>query len=80
MTLNAHYLILFKNPRDMSQLTFLARQMFPKKPKYMVDAFADATAKPFTYLVVDLKAETEDKHRLRSGIFPDETNYVYIPI
>jgi hypothetical protein len=79
MTLNAHYLVLFKNPRDASQLTVLARQMFPGKSKYMIEAFRDATVKPFSYMLVDLRATTPDEHRLRSGIFPGESNYVYLP-
>jgi hypothetical protein len=79
MTLNSHYLVLFKNPRDAAQIAFLARQMYPAKPKFMIEAFTDATTKPYTYLVVDLRADTDDKHRLRSGIFPEEPNYVYLP-
>lgn len=79
MTLNSHYLILFKNPRDALQITYLARQMFPGRSKFMIEAFNDATTKPYTYLVVDLKADTDDKYRLRSGVFPDEENYVYLP-
>jgi hypothetical protein len=79
MTLNSHYLVLFKNPRDATQITYLARQMYPTKPKFMIETFADATKDPYTYLVVDLKADTPDEHRLRSGIFPDDVHYVYIP-
>ena len=79
MTLNAHYLILFKNPRDASQISHLARQMFPGHSKYMIEAFADATQMPYSYLVIDLTASTEDQYRLRSGIFPDEENFVYVP-
>jgi hypothetical protein len=79
MTLNSHYLILFKNPRDAAQIMYLARQMYPSRPKFMMEAFADATAQPYTYLVVDLKADTDDDKRLRSGIFPDESNYTYLP-
>jgi hypothetical protein len=78
MTLNSHYLVLFKNPRDASQMSYLARQMYPGKSKFMIDAFADATAQPYSYLVVDLKADTEDKLRLRSGIFPGQTQFVYV--
>ena len=78
MTLNCHYLVLFKNPRDATQIAYLARQMFPGRSKYMLDAFKDATVKPYSYLVVDLRADTDDAHRLRSGIFPDEDNYVYV--
>ena len=38
ISLNAHYMVLFKNPRDASQITHLARQMYPNKPKFMVEA------------------------------------------
>ena len=79
MTLNAHYLVIFKNPRDKTQITYLARQMYPGRSKFVTEAFEDATAKPYSYLVVDLKADTEEKMRLRSGIFPGEDNFVYIP-
>jgi hypothetical protein len=77
--LNAHYLVLFKNPRDATQITYLARQMYPSKSKFMIEAFKDATTAPFSYLTVDLKANTDEKLRLRSGIFPGETSYVYLP-
>lgn len=79
ISLNAHYLVLFKNPRDSSQITYLARQMFPGKSRHLVEAYKDATRLPYTYLLIDLKPETDDSHRLRSNIFPDETNFVYVP-
>lgn len=78
ITLNAHYLVLFKNPRDVTQIACLARQMYPHKSKFMIEAFNDATTKPYSYLLVDLKPDTEDKYRLRTNAFPDEVNYVYI--
>jgi hypothetical protein len=77
--LNAHYLVMFKNPRDATQISYLARQMYPKKSKFVLEAFADATSKPYTYLVFDLTADTEDKLRIRSGIFPGEVPYAYVP-
>ena len=61
MTLNAQYLILFKNPRDKTQITYLARQMYPGRSKFVTEAFEDVTAKPFSYLVVDLRADTDNK-------------------
>ena len=79
MSLNAHYLVLFKNPRDASQITFLSRQIFPLESKFMIEAYKDATSNPYTYLVIDLKPATDDKMRLRSGVFPDDTHYVYTP-
>ena len=79
ISLNAHYLILFKNPRDATQISHLAGQMYPGKSKFMIEAYRDATSTPFSYLLIDLKPDTDDKLRLRSNIFPDETHYVYAP-
>ena len=76
--LNAHYLVLFKNPRDATQISCLARQMHPGKSAFMIEAFKDATVRPYSYLLVDLKADTDDSYRLRSNVFPDEENFVYV--
>lgn len=79
ITLNAHYMVLFKNPRDASQITNLAKQMYPGRTKFLVEAFNDATTKPFSYFLIDLKADTEENQRLRANVFPKEINYVYVP-
>ena len=60
MSLNAHYLVLFKNPRDVTQISTLGRQMYVARSKFLVEAFKDATAKPFGYLLLDLKADTPE--------------------
>ena len=47
MSLNYHYLVLFKSPRDSSQINHLAKQMFPGHVKYMQEAFQDATKRSY---------------------------------
>jgi hypothetical protein len=79
MSLNSHYLVLFKNARDATQISHLAGQMYPGKSKFMIEAYRDATSSPFSYLLIDLKQAIEDKLRLRTNIFPGETPYVYVP-
>jgi len=80
MNLNTHYLIIFKNPRDANQVATLARQMYPGRSKFVLEAFEDATKKPYGYLLVDLKPETDEKYRIRTNVFPDDdTQYVYVP-
>jgi len=80
ITLNAQYLVLFKNVRDKSQISYLARQMYPTSPKHMVEAYTDATNEPYSYLFIDLKPNIDEKLRLKACIFPDdENNYVYVP-
>lgn len=78
ITLNSHYLVVFKNPRDASQITHLAKQMYPGRTKYLQEAYKDATAEAHGYLVVDLKQSTPDHLRLRTGIFPGDTHTVYV--
>jgi len=79
MSLNSHYIIVFKNARDAMQIATLARQMYPGQAKFLVEAFQDATKKPYGYLLIDLKATTIDRYRIRTNIFPDEVQYVYVP-
>ena len=78
MSLNCHYLILFKSPRDSSQINHLAKQMFPGHVKYMQESFQDATSGPYGYLLCDLKPKTPTYFRLRTNIFPGETQYAYV--
>ena len=79
MNLNTQYLVLFKNPRDALQVATLGRQMYPGNSKFLVEAFKMATEKPFGYLLIDLRADTLEKYRLRSNIFSGERQYVYVP-
>jgi len=80
MSLNSHYIILFKNVRDVTQISTLARQMYPKKTDYefMIESYKDATSVPYGFLLIDLRPETEEKFRLRTGILPVQTPYVYV--
>ncbi len=78
ISLNAHYMVLFKNPRDASQFANLARQMYPKRSQFAVEAYKDATREPYSYLLVDLRPEQDDDLRLRTNVFPGETQYVYV--
>jgi hypothetical protein len=76
-------MVLFKNPRDVTQVENLSRQiiqMYPGRSKFLVEAFKDATAKPYGYLLIDLKPDTDEKFRVRANIFPnDDRQYVYVP-
>ena len=67
ISLNVHYMVLFTNPRDVSQIYSIAQMMFPRNSTYMLQAFAVATSeKPHGYLLMDMKQQTPDRFRLRS--------------
>ena len=77
INLNTHYLVLMKNPRDLSQIQCLSRQVFPGKSKLLMEAYLDCMKIPYNYLVVDLSPQSSDDMRLRSAIFPGEDTIVY---
>ena len=80
ISLNSQYIVVFKNPRHVSQMTTLAKQMYPGRVKFVQEAFADATSTPYGYMLVDLKHDAPDDLRLRSSILPDDAvQYVYMP-
>ena len=79
ISLNSHYLVLFKNPRDATQIVNLAKQMYPGQNRFLKEAYSDATSRPYGYLLIDLKQNTPDSIRIRTNIFPDETCAVYVP-
>ena len=80
ISLNAHYIILFKNPRENSQVGHLARQMYPRNSRFMQSAYNDATKQAHSYLLVDCRQETPDHFRLRTSILPTDQQYVYLPV
>ena len=77
ISLNAHYIIAFKNPRDKLQIQYLARQIMPRHSKDVVEVFDQATRNPHTYLLFDLTQNIPDALRIRTNIFPDEVMHVY---
>jgi Adenovirus IVa2 protein len=79
ISLNSHYVVLFKNPRDKLQIRNLAMQMYPTNAEFLVRAYEDATKVPYGYLVIDLRPETMDDLRVRSNIFDVTAQCVYKP-
>jgi len=79
VSLNTHYMVLFKNPRDKSQIDILGRQMYPSHSRFLTTAFADATRDAYGYLVLDLRPETHEDIRVVTKIMPGEDMVVYLP-
>ena len=79
ISLNSHYMVLYKNLRDHGQIHALSYQMYPSEKPFLGDAFADATAAQHSYLLLDFHPETPEHLRVRAKIFPGETTQVYVP-
>ena len=72
ISLNAHYMVLFKTLTDVSQTMALAHKMYPRRTQFFLEAYAQATTRPYGYMVIDMKQNTPDILRLRTFIFPGE--------
>ena len=77
ISLNAHYMVLFQNLTDVSQIMALAHQMYPRRTQFFLEAFARAAARPHGYMI-DMKQNTPDILRLRTFIFPGEEQKAYV--
>ena len=70
ISLNSTYIVVFKNPRDQSQIRHLACQMFPSKPKFLQAAYEEETKDPYRYLFLDFHPNSPESARVRGNIFP----------
>jgi hypothetical protein len=72
ISLNSQYIIILKNFRDQNQIEYLGKQLFKNKIRSFKRAFDDATAKPYGYLLIDLKPDTPNKLRIRTRLTAEE--------
>jgi hypothetical protein len=78
ISLNAHFMVLFKNPRDVSQIMALTHQLYHRRMQFFLEAFARATTRSHGYMVIDMKQNTPDILRLRTFLFPGEEQKAYV--
>ncbi len=76
---NAQYIILMKNPSDKLQAMNLAKQIVPGKVSYFLESYEEACTQPYGYLVIDLSQDTPEYLKLRTNIFPGQTQIAYVP-
>lgn len=69
---NSHYLVLMRNPAGETQVANLASQLFARRRDLLLQAYRDATAGHFSYLLVDMHPSTESREMLKTHIYPEE--------
>ena len=76
-SLNMHYLVLMKNPRDATQISQLARQMYPGAgTEALVGVYRSVTNNtPYSYLLIDFHQDTPNELRIRTNIFPTDVEH-----
>jgi hypothetical protein len=72
ISLSCTYIVVFKNPRDGSQINKFAQQIAPGVSDWVVAAYHAATRYPHSYLMFDSHQTTHDIIRVRSHVLPNE--------
>ena len=63
-SLDSHYLVLFKNPRQKLQILTFAKQMYPGQTDFFLNQYEEAVKRPFGYLLIDPETTTQDTCRM----------------
>ena len=78
ISLNSQYSVVCRNNRDASQFRIMAYQICLSNGHWLVDAFTDATSKPYGYLVLDHHPSTPEDQTVATNILPAEQFTYYI--
>jgi hypothetical protein len=77
---NTKYMVVFKNPRDKTQIVHLAQHIYPENMCSFHKIYLDVCRDPHTYLFLDLKQSINDLLRFRTKIFRDEVTEVFAQV
>ena len=72
---NAQYKTLFRCPADRRQIGIMADRIFGKNKPAFMEIYDDITSKPYSYVVVDYKAETPARRQVIADIFGNCVSY-----
>jgi hypothetical protein len=78
ISINATYIVIFKNPRDVSQISTFARQYNPGRGQFLMAVYKEATKEPYSHILFDNHQTTPDGLRIRSNILTDNNRPVSV--
>lgn len=78
LSLSTHYFFLMKAPRDKRSIVTFGSQVCPNNSNFFLSAYTQATEKPYSYMLCDMRQETNDMLRYSSNVFEKFPTY-YVP-
>ena len=72
---NAQYMTLFRCTADMRQIGIMANRIFDKNKPAFMEIYNNITSKPYSYVVVDNKADTPARRQVIADIFGNCMSY-----
>ncbi len=78
---NSTYIVLMSNPRENMAIKTLSNQIDGANSSFILNSFNDATKNlPYSYLLLDFDQNTPEDVRVRTNIFPNEEQIVYVKL
>lgn len=78
ISLNSHYLVLFRNPRESSLAKKIGSQASPGEAKAIDAIYKQATRTPFSYLLMDFKQSTPPDLKYLSNVLGERGPYTIV--
>lgn len=75
---NVDYIVVMKSIFGLAQIKILEQRIFDKGSKLLQNIYKDATVLPFSYLFIDMRADSEDHLRFRSNFQKDRIT-IFVP-
>ena len=66
---NAQYIPLFRCPANRRQFGIIAERIFDKKKSLFMSIYNDVTIKPYSFILVDNKADTPVRRQVVNDVF-----------
>ena len=66
---NAQYMVLFRCPADRRQIGIVADRIFEKNKPAFMEMYNNITSKPYSYVIVDNKADTPSRRQFMTEVF-----------
>ena len=72
---NAQYMALFRCPADRRQIGIMAERILDKQKSLFMSIYNNVTIKPYSYVLVDNKADTSVRRQIVSDVFGSCLSY-----
>ena len=72
---NAQYMVFFRCPADRRQIVIMAERIFDKQKPFFMEMDNEITVKPYSYVLIDNKADTAVHRQIISGVFGTCVSY-----
>ena len=68
-------MVLFRCPADRRQIGIIAERIFDKQKPLFMEIYNEITVKPYSYVLIDNKADTAVHRQILSGVFGTCVSY-----